>query len=609
MFTRFLISLLLLLFPVPETSAQNPLAPLDTSSPRATMASFLAITEDVERRYLEYRKDPGPASQRRLQRSMAKGRGLLDLRKVPPALHHKIASQSFILLWDVTARLELPKPETIPGESADTADAKGVPPARWRIPETEITIARVQDGERAGEFLFSADTVERLPAFYEASRGMPYLRTVPMGNLVRASQLITGWMIPLAWIETLPDFANTPVLGQLLWKWVLLIVVWGLALWVMVAVWRWVRRKPWEGSLGSYVRYLISPLTILVLVSLLRHVEGNQILVSGFAADATRILLELASSVAGVWIIWLTAGRVADIIVMLPRIQIQSLDAHLVRLATRVIGLAAMLALIFDTATVLGIPAYGLVAGAGVGGLAVALAARSTLENFLGTLNLYADRPVRVGDFCRYGEDASGWMRLGTVEEIGLRSTQIRGIDRTVTTIPNADFARTHIVNLTRRDSILLTMTIGLRYETTSDQLRFVLAELREMLLAHPAITKDPARARAIGFGQSSLDVQIFAYVRTSEWNEFLAVQEDVVLRIMDIVRKAGTGFAFPSRTFYHARDSGLDREKQGVAEKTVREWAATHILPFPDFHPDHRRRVMDSLDYPPEGSPSARKD
>ncbi|MEA3243820.1 MAG: mechanosensitive ion channel [Pseudomonadota bacterium] len=95
----------------------------------------------------------------------------------------------------------------------------------------------------------------------------------------------------------------------------------------------------------------------------------------------------------------------------------------------------------------------GDIAGAGVGGLAIALAARSTLENFLGTLNLFADRPVRVGDFCRYGEDPSpAWQRIGTVEEIGLRSTRIRGLDRTITTIPNADFANLHIVNLTKRD-------------------------------------------------------------------------------------------------------------------------------------------------------------
>ncbi len=255
----------------------------------------------------------------------------------------------------------------------------------------------------------------------------------------------------------------------------------------------------------------------------------------------------------------------------------------------------------------LGVPVYGLVAGAGVGGLAIALAARSTLENFMGTLNLYADRPVRVGDLCRHGDDPSpAWLRIGTVEEIGLRSTRIRGIDRTVTTIPNADFSNMHIVNLTQRDRMAFRPTLGLRYETTDDQLRLVLANLRELLLAHPRVSDEPARVRFASFGEYSLNVEILAYVTTSNWDEFLAIQEDINLRIMRIVQEAGTGFAFPSRTLYHGRDGGLDVERQQAAEGQVREWAAAQSLPFPDFAADYRKEITDTLDYPPEGSPDA---
>ena len=161
-----------------------------------------------------------------------------------------------------------------------------------------------------------------------------------------------------------------------------------------------------------------------------------------------------------------------------------------------------------------------------------------------------------------------------------------------------------HIVNLTVRDRMIFRPKIRLRYETTPDQLRLVLASLREMLLAHPRITKDPARVRASGFGEHSIDVDIFAYVATADWNDFLAVQEDLVLRIMDIVKKAGTGFALPSRTVYHTRDEGLDRERQEAAERQMREWAAAHALPFPEFDPEHRKQIINTLDYPPAGSP-----
>ncbi len=125
-----------------------------------------------------------------------------------------------------------------------------------------------------------------------------------------------------------------------------------------------------------------------------------------------------------------------------------------------------------------------------------------------------------------------------------------------------------------------------------------------EMLLAHPRITEDPARVRAGGFGDYSIDVDIFAYVATADWNDFLAVQEDIVLRIMDIVKNAGTGFALPSRTLYHTRDDGLDSNRQQAAQQQVREWTAAHTFPFPEFDPEYRKQIINALDYPPKGSP-----
>ncbi len=161
-----------------------------------------------------------------------------------------------------------------------------------------------------------------------------------------------------------------------------------------------------------------------------------------------------------------------------------------------------------------------------------------------------------------------------------------------------------HIVNLTKRDRILFKRTIGLRLDTTPDQTRLVRAALREMLLAHPRITDDPARVRVSDYGPYAIDVDILAYVNTSDWNDFLAVQEDLVLRIMDIVREVGTALALPPRILYHRRDSGLDSEREKAAERQLREWGDAHSLPFPDFPEDYREQITDTLDYPPKGSP-----
>jgi MscS family membrane protein len=148
-------------------------------------------------------------------------------------------------------------------------------------------------------------------------------------------------------------------------------------------------------------------------------------------------------------------------------------------------------------------------------------------------------------------------------------------------------------------------MRLGVRYETAPDQLRYLLIALKRLLLAHPKIDPDPARVRLAGFGAYSLDIDVFAYVRTTDYNEFLAVREDLMLRMMDVVTESGTGFAFPSQTNYDARD-GLDQDKARVAADAVRRWREAGALFLPDFPPGEAAKLADTIDYPPKGSPRA---
>jgi len=280
---------------------------------------------------------------------------------------------------------------------------------------------------------------------------------------------------------------------------------------------------------------------------------------------------------------WVATGQVAAIsVVPLAR---RALKAF--------VGLVALLA-VFQN---LGFNATGILAGLGVGGLAVALAAQKSLENLFGGLSLIADQPVRVGDMCRFGP------QQGTVEDIGLRSTRVRTLDRTVVTIPNADFATMQIENLAARDRMRLAATIGLRCETTPDQLRWVLVELKRLLLSHPKVSPDPARVRFTKLGASSLDIEIFAFVKTGDGDEFLAVQEDLLLRIMDIVAASGTGFAFPSQLSYAATDPGIDVERRTAAEAAIAAARAAGTLPLPDMPPAQARALAGTLPWPPEGS------
>jgi MscS family membrane protein len=606
-----LIAVFLLVVVAETAGAGKPLEPVDTSSPRATVQSFLTLTEEAAVLYNAYREAPSPLTQDALWQISDKARRLLDLSRVPPAAHRKVADETFYLLWELIGRVELPDLAEIPGaDFGQGAEDNLAQLTRWRIPGTEITIDRIGEGPHAGEFQFSSDTVKQVPHLYRLTRDLPYLRPMLIENVYMLNEQFTGWMIPLKWVEALPAWSRISIHGQVLWKWFALLLLIALAIVLVIAELRWARRKRSDSSLRSYLRRLSVPLTMIIAGLIVWHLGIKQINVTGLAAVIPDFMLELAYSVAVVWIVWVSASWIAEIIIASLLTRSENLDASLIRLTARFIGIMAVLVFMFRAAHNVGIPVYGLVAGAGVGGLAIALAARTTLENFMGTLNLFLDRPVREGDLCRYDEDSvPGWRPVGKVESIGLRSTRIRRFDRSQVTIPNAQFAQQHIVNMSRCERFLLNTTLGLRYETSDDQLRYVLAQLRELLHAHPKTLhthQDPVRVRFIGFGEFSLDVAVRVYIGTRDYNEFLAIQEDILLRVMKLVKQAGTGFAFPSRTIYVRPDDGLDQEGQQAAEKQVREWAAAQTLPFPDLPEDYRKNISDTLDYPPEGSPDA---
>jgi len=224
----------------------------------------------------------------------------------------------------------------------------------------------------------------------------------------------------------------------------------------------------------------------------------------------------------------------------------------LLRLLGRVVGIFTIAMVAAHGGQQLGIPVLGVLAGLGVGGLAVALAAQSSVENLIGGLNLYADRPIRVGDLCAYGSIK------GHVEHIGLRSTRIRGLDRTVTTVPNSELAKVQITNFAFRDQMLFHHVLDLPYETTTEQLRFLALSIRNFLMSHPRVCKEVSlpRVHVVGFGEWSIKVEVHAYIDAKEVPEFLTTQEEFMLWIIALVNKANLSFAFPSQTSYIARDA-----------------------------------------------------
>jgi len=198
-----------------------------------------------------------------------------------------------------------------------------------------------------------------------------------------------------------------------------------------------------------------------------------------------------------------------------------------------------------------------LVAGLGVGGIAVALAAQKTLENLFGGISIIFDKTIRVGDLCKIGGQS------GTVEDIGLRSTSLRTDDRTVLTVPNGQLSAMNVENFGMREKIYFHHVIGVRRETTAQQMRALLEAIRNLLQADERLDPSNIGVRLIRFAPSSLDIEIAAYVLTTDGGKFLVAQEDLLLRIMDTIEANGTAAAFPSQTLYMGRDKGLNRSAE----------------------------------------------
>lgn len=217
----------------------------------------------------------------------------------------------------------------------------------------------------------------------------------------------------------------------------------------------------------------------------------------------------------------------------------------LVPLGGRVLKVLVFAMGVISVVADLGYPVASLLAGLGVGGIALALASQKTVENLFGAFSIGVDQPFRVGDFIRVDG------MVGTVETLGLRSTRIRTPDRTLVTIPNAKLAELHTESFGARDRIRLACDLGLEYGTTAAQMREVLEGLRRVLREHPKATPDAPTVRFKAFGDSALVVEVAAAFATTDPNEFMAIREEILLTFMDVVEKAGTAFAMSSRTVY----------------------------------------------------------
>jgi len=457
----------------------------------------------------------------------------------------------------------------------------GIPPDREKVGtlsvddnEADVILVRVNDPSAGRIWLFSSETLANVPQLNKA---------------LQAHQVETH--VPRVLVKT--EF-----LGMSVWLWVALIVAVpvaaGLA-WVLIELvifpimlWRGYRKQP---QLAHW-RRVSSPLWLVLGVMIDRVLAGYlnlPLLHRHYYFITARVVFTIGVG----WLALRVLARVME------RVRQRAIErgstgtGSLVLLGQRILKVVAVLLAGLAVLGALGVNLTTALAGLGIGGLAIGFGAQKTIENLFGGISLLGDEVIRVGDACNFNG------RVGTVEDISLRSTRIRTVERTQLSIPNGTLATMNIENYSRRDKFLFNPNLGMRPQTTPDQLRYVLTEARRLLYQHPKVESASARIRLATLEQGWPSLQVFSYLVTRDDAEFAAIREDILLRLMNIVEDAGTGFAFPTQTIYLGRDPGVDKEKAEQVEAKVREWREQRQLPFPDFAPAEISEIRDTLPYP----------
>ncbi|GEO03881.1 hypothetical protein AAE02nite_15450 [Adhaeribacter aerolatus] len=396
----------------------------------------------------------------------------------------------------------------------------------------DIMLEKTVDTTGAPLWLFSSQTIKR----------------IPIDTLVVAKPPITKKIIPSVLIDN--KWGGVPIghwLGMLFLAIFSYGLAWGITSLVTFLIrffWHKSKNEPTVGIIRAFALPIRLYLAALILVFSSQE-AGISIIVRQRFSEMTVIV----GLVAVLLLLW----RLLDVLTRFGEKELTqrgNMSGISVLLFLRRGAKIALIVLGFIT--ILGTFGFDIttgIAALGIGGIALALGAQKTVENFVGSVTLIADQPIRVGDFCKVGQTT------GTVEQIGMRSTRIRTGERTIVTIPNGEFASLQIENFAHRDRILFAPKLRLHHLTTAAQIKAILKELRVLLAENAKVDPTSARVRFIEIGQDYLTVEVYSYILTTDFNQFLEAQEELILSMMEIVENTGQGFAVPARNLYLAAD------------------------------------------------------
>ncbi len=555
----------------------NPLAPPETSSPRQTLFSYLLDTREasqiLEHALKQHETEEGLFPSEAVERQIDQVRGLLqhaartfDLRQVPQSTRRRVELESVLLLMEILDRLPSIDLEDAPGdfEVETHPDITG-----YTLPGTEIRITLDPEQTYPRRYLFSADTVSRLPRYYRQVKDLPK-RDPNRPDLYKSYSISPGELLPSKWfwlIMALPPEFRLIYADQALWQWIGLGLVGFLALSGVALVVRRHKLLPRRTRRQKALARLVTPILILLIGFGFDETVDGVINITGDVSWWIDIGLDAIATMLAVWLAFLILGLIAEWIISSPRIGPESLDASLLRICFRLLGILVGAAILAYGAYAIGLPLVGVVAGLGVGGFALALAVKPTLENFIGFIILYSDRPIRVGERCKLGD------LEGIVESIGIRSTRLRTSDGAKIVVQNTDFAQMRLVNLESRDRQELHEVLRLSPDTTRQQIGLLVDQIAKRLNAEEDVIKETLHVTFRGIGSYSLDLEISAQVASGGPESFKSIRSRLLLDMIRLVEEAGSSLAFMPLGLQSA-DPSLDGEGRDAKKRAAKQRA-----------------------------------
>ncbi|MDP3009105.1 MAG: mechanosensitive ion channel family protein [Methylococcales bacterium] len=538
----------------------NPLKPIDTSSPRATLQGFIEFTNKAysegfglintymnsSELYLTAEEIVALKEVRHSQKSAERA---LDVNELPPATVDETSRRLMVQMKEVLDRIDIPAMESIP-------DAQMMAKAEfkyWVIPNTEIRIQRVEKGARTGEYLFTPDTLNRLPEFYAKVKHLPYKANAAVGwyDFVTYSPvgvaLVLHNTVPPRWFLTAPDKqpARVMFLDQPAWRWLSIVIILGAGFIFVRLCFR--LSHYWSSRADSSAQWadLLCPISLVIVTPLGALIFGEVLRISDGVYQVFTLSLWTLFYLSLTWTVWVAGGAIAATVIAQERLLTSSIDSQLIRLVLRLITFILAIAILIAGADRIGLPAYSVLAGLGVGGLAVALAAQQTIANLIGSLIIMIEKPFKVGDSIKLKDTE------GVVENVGFRSTRIRTLHNSLVTIPSSQIVNSTIDNMALRDYRQIQVTLNLTYDTPIEKIKAFVDGVKHILEAHPATRKDNYQVFFYQFGSHSLDIAVEFFLKVPDKMTELTERQRIFLDILRLAEDMKVEFAFPTQTLY----------------------------------------------------------